>query len=442
MREADTIVAIATPPGRGAIGVVRLSGPSLSAIFRPLLARDTLPPRHATFLSFLDADGLPLDEGLAIYFPAPHSYTGEDVLELQGHGGPAVLALVLRRCVQLGARLAEPGEFTRRAFLNERMDLVQAEAVADLIGAGSEAAVRSAVRSLEGEFSRRIHDLVQQLIDLRVLVEACIDFPEEDVELLGERGGYERLERLRNQFADITAAARSGRMLQEGARVVLCGQPNVGKSTLLNRLAGSEVAIVTDVPGTTRDPLREIIQIDGVPVQIIDTAGLRPTVDTVERLGVERTWLNLRDADLAVLLVDARTGVTVDDCEIRDALPALLPLIVVANKRDLGASASLQDECLSISALDGTGVDDLKQRILKEIGWQPPEAGVYAARERHVRALEAAAAYVEAAATQRKALELFAEELRLAQEALRSITGEFSADDLLGEIFGRFCIGK
>jgi len=442
MREADTIAAIATPPGRGAIGVVRLSGPSLSAIFRPLLARDALLPRHATFLSFLDQDGLPLDEGLAIYFPAPHSYTGEDVLELQGHGGPAVLALVLRRCVQLGARLAEPGEFTRRAFLNERMDLVQAEAVADLIGAGSEAAVRSAMRSLEGEFSRGIHDLVQQLIDLRVLVEACIDFPEEDVELLGERGGYERLERLKDQFASITATARSGRMLQEGARVVLCGQPNVGKSTLLNRLAGSEVAIVTDVPGTTRDPLREIIHIDGVPVQIIDTAGLRSTVDMVERLGVERAWLNLRDADLAVLLVDARTGVTVDDCQIRDALPASLPLIVVANKRDLGASASLQGECLCISALDGAGVDDLKQRILKEIGWQPPEAGVFAARERHVRALEAAAAHVEAAATQRKALELFAEELRLAQEALGSITGEFSADDLLGEIFGRFCIGK
>jgi tRNA modification GTPase len=442
MREADRIAAVATPPGRGAIGVVRLSGPSLSDLFQPLLGRDSLVPRHATFLSFLDQHGQPLDQGLALYFPAPHSYTGEDVLELQGHGGPAVLALVLRRCLQLGARLAEPGEFTRRAYVNERLDLVQAEAVADLIEAGTEAAVRSAVRSLEGEFSRQINELEEQLIELRVLVEACIDFPEEDVELLGERGGYERLARLEAQVAAVMAAARSGRLLQEGARVVLCGQPNVGKSTLLNRLAGSEVAIVTDVPGTTRDALRETIQIDGVPLQVIDTAGLRVSEDAVEQLGVERTWRNLREADVAVLMVDARKGITAEDREIRDALPPSLPLIVVANKRDLGSNPCLDPECLPISARDGTGLDELKQRILKTIGWQVPEAGVYAARERHVRALAEAAHHLQAAGEQGKALELFAEEVRLAQEALTSITGEFSPDDLLGEIFSRFCIGK
>jgi tRNA modification GTPase len=442
MRAADRIVALATPPGRGAIGVVRLSGPSLPELFPQLLGRAGLTPRSATFTPFLGDDGLPIDQGLAIFFPAPRSYTGEDVLELQGHGGPAVMALLLRRCISLGARLAEPGEFTKRAYLNDRMDLVQAEAVADVIEAGSEAAARSALRSLEGEFSSRIRALVDQLTALRGLVEACLDFPEEDVELLSQRGGYEQLDRLEQQVAEVTAAARSGRLLQEGAKVVLFGQPNVGKSTLLNRLAGAEVAIVTEVPGTTRDVLREVIQIQGVPIQVSDTAGLRATDDPVERLGVERTWSSLRGADLAVLLLDARNGLTVEDQKLIASLPSSLPLIIAANKADLLSVGPSEVGYLLVSAKNGEGIDELKTRLLEAIGWQPPESGVFAARERHLRALNQAAIHIASARSRMEDLELFAEELRLAQLTLGEVTGRVTADDLLGVIFSRFCIGK
>jgi tRNA modification GTPase len=442
MREADRIVAVATPPGRGAISVVRMSGPSLSDLFPALLGRPHLEPRSATFTAFVGANGQPIDEGLALYFPAPRSYTGEDVLELQGHGGPAVAAMLLRRCVALGARLAEPGEFTRRAYLNERMDLLQAEAVADLIEAGSEAAVRSALRSLDGEFSLRIKALVMELTDLRGLVEACLDFPEEDIELLSQRGGFERLERLRTHLGQVRAAAQSGRLLREGAKVVLFGQPNVGKSTLLNRLAGAELAIVTELPGTTRDILRETIQIEGVPFQLLDTAGLRATHDPVEQIGVARTWLTLKDADLGVLLVDARTGISLEDRKVIDSLPSNLPLVIAANKADLIPSWKQQDALLLVSARDGRGIDELKARILAAVGWQPPESGVYAARERHLSALDRAEVHVQAAVVRSDDLELFAEELRLAQVALGEITGRVTADDLLGTIFSRFCIGK
>ena len=335
MRPADPIVAIATPPGRGAVGIVRLSGPDLTPISRALTGGAVLTPRQAVLTGFLDEHGKAIDRGLALYFPGPHSYTGEDVLELQGHGGPVVLALLLARCVRLGARPAQPGEFTQRAFLNGQLDLAQAEAVADLIEAGSDAAVRSAMRSLNGEFSSAINALLRQLIELRTLVEACIDFPEEDVDLLSARGGFERLARVRQQLHRVQSSARSGRLLNEGARVVLCGLPNVGKSTLMNQLAESDVAIVTDVPGTTRDVLREHIQLDGVPIQLLDTAGLRRTDDVVERLGVDRTWHSLKEADLAILLVDARSGITTADQAILDALPGGLSRIVVANKADL-----------------------------------------------------------------------------------------------------------
>lgn len=441
MSQADRIAAIATPPGRGAIGVVRVSGPSLPALFRPLLGRTDLAPRHATFTAFLDQDGQPIDEGLAIFFPAPHSYTGEDVLELQGHGGPAVLALVLRRCLDLGARMAEPGEFTKRAYLNDRLDLVQAEAVADVIQAGSEAAARSAVRALDGAFSREINELASQITRLRVLVEACIDFPEEDVELLTRRGGLDYLGQIRARLGLVLTAARSGRLLQEGAKVVLCGRPNVGKSTLLNRLAEADVAIVTDVPGTTRDPLRETIQIDGVPLQIIDTAGLREASDPVEKLGVDRTWQSIEAADLAILMCDAQSGLTDQDEEIRAALPVSLPVITVANKADLVSTAASRGG-LSISARRGDGLDELKARILATLGWQPAEAGIFAARERHLQALREAEHEIEGASAHVVDLELFAEHLRQAHAALGAITGQVSSDDLLGEIFQSFCIGK
>ncbi len=442
MRPADPIVAIATPPGRGAIGIVRLSGPDLTPISRALTGGVVLPPRQAVLSGFLDEDGTAIDRGLALYFPGPHSYTGEDVLELQGHGGPVVLTLLLARCVRLGARPAQPGEFTRRAFLNGQLDLAQAEAVADLIEAGSDAAARSAMRSLTGEFSSAINALLRQLIELRTLVEACIDFPEEDVDLLSARGGFERLARVRQQLHRVQSSARSGRLLNEGARVVLCGLPNVGKSTLMNQLAESDVAIVTDVPGTTRDVLREHVQLDGVPIQLLDTAGLRRTDDVVERLGVDRTWHSLKEADLAILLVDARSGITTADQAILDALPGGLSRIVVANKADLAPGVPVPGTELSIAARERVGLSELKGRILAALGWVPPEAGVFAARARHMDALGRTARHLDEAARQSTHLELFAEELRLAQDALGEVTGTFTADDLLGEIFGRFCIGK
>ena len=439
---ADTIAAIATAHGRAGIGVVRVSGRSLAGFARELTG--AVPAaRRAMRAVFRDAHGAAIDDGLALYFSAPHSYTGEDVLELQGHGGPLVLAMLLRRCLELGARLAEPGEFTRRAFLNEKLDLAQAEAVADVIDAATEAAARCAVRSLRGEFSGAIHALVDQLVELRALVEATLDFPEEEVDPLHRADARGRLERLRAALDDTLARAQQGSLLRAGLHVVLAGQPNVGKSSLLNRLAGEELAIVTPVPGTTRDAVRQAIQVDGVPLHIVDTAGLRDTGDEVERRGIERTWSEIERADLALLIVDARTGVTPADEAIASRLPQRLARVVVHNKIDLaGLEARAGGDAVYLSAKTGAGVELLRRRLLERAGWHSAEESVFIARERHLVALRRAAERLEAAAGQLAAPELLAEELRLAQQALGAITGEVTADDLLGEIFARFCIGK
>jgi tRNA modification GTPase len=439
---ADTIAAIATAQGRAGIGVVRVSGRSLAGFARALIG--AVPPaRAATRAAFRDAHGVAIDDGLALYFPAPHSYTGEDVLELHGHGGPLVLAMLLRRCFELGARLAEPGEFTRRAFLNDKLDLAQAEAVADVIDAATEAAARSAVRSLRGEFSAAIHALVGQLTELRALVEATLDFPEEEVDPLHRADARARLERLRGALAETLDRAQQGSLLRSGLHVVLAGQPNVGKSSLLNRLAGEELAIVTPVPGTTRDSVRQAIQIEGVPLNVVDTAGLRDTADEVERLGIERTWSEIGRADLALLIVDARSGVTAADEAIAARLPQRLARLVVHNKIDLaGVAPRVDADAVYLSAKTGAGVELLRQRLLERAGWHSAEESVFIARERHLVALRRAVERLEAASSQLAAPELFAEELRLAQAELGAITGEVSADDLLGEIFARFCIGK
>jgi len=450
---ADTIAAIATAPGRGGVGVIRISGSALLP-FALALCGKTPRPRHATLAEFRAADGSVIDSGLLLHFPAPHSFTGEDVLELQGHGGPVVLQMLLARCLDLGARLAEPGEFSRRAFLNGKMDLAQAEAIADLIDAATASAARSAVRSLQGEFSRAIHGLTEELIDLRMLVEATLDFPEEDIDFLKAADAFGRLERLQGKLAEIFTRAGQGRLLQAGLHVVLAGQPNVGKSSLLNRLAGDELAIVTAIAGTTRDALRSTIQIEGIPLHIIDTAGLRDTTDEIERIGIARSWQEIAKADALLLLVDARAGVTDVDREILARLPANLPRLTVYNKIDL---ANRQPErhaehdahgdavAISLSARTNQGIDLLRAELLRIAGWHPAE-DVFIARQRHVQALTTAQEHIAAAravaAGHLPALDLFAEELRLAQRALGEITGEFTADDLLGIIFSRFCIGK
>lgn len=446
MPPADTIAAVATAPGRASIGVVRVSGPAVRAIVAGILGR--MPaPRAATLCDFRAANGETLDRGLALFFPAPHSYTGEDVLELHGHGGPAVLQLMLRRCLDLGARPAQPGEFTRRAFLNDKLDLAQAESVADLIDASSEAAARGAMRSLAGEFSARINHLAGELIELRALVEATLDFPEEEIDYLERGDAFKRLARLREELREVQLAAEQGRILREGARCVLIGQPNVGKSSLLNRLAGDEVAIVTEIPGTTRDPLRHELVIEGVPVHVIDTAGLRESVEPVEKIGIERAWREIGQADVALLVVDVTRGIAEADRTILEKLPKNVKNIFVFNKIDLSgdpSSALERDGRLEIrvSAKSGAGIELLRASILQSVGWRPAEEAQFMARERHLRALQQADAALGRAARQSKAIELFAEELRLAQNALGEITGQFSADDLLGEIFSRFCIGK
>jgi len=440
---ADTIVAVATAPGRGGIGVVRLSGPDLGPFMEGLLGR-TLQPRHAHHAKFLDARGHVLDDGIALWFPAPHSFTGEHVLELQGHGGPFVLQAVLERCLELGARLAEPGEFSRRAFLNGKLDLAQAEAIADLIDAGSRQAARSALRALEGEFSRQVNVLKEALIQLRMLVEATLDFPEEDIDFLRQADAWGRLEAVTRQLESVLATTRQGVLMRDGLNVVLIGQPNVGKSSLLNQLAGFEAAIVTEVAGTTRDSLREAIQIEGVLLHIIDTAGLRETTDTVERLGIERTWVAVEKADIALLLIDVQHGVGEAEAAILQRLPDI-PVLTVHNKIDLaGESPRLSEDGreIWISARAGSGLDLLRQRLLALAGWQQSGEGVYMARARHVHALTRARAHLQAARQAGRQLEFFAEELRLAHETLGEITGEFSADDLLGVIFSQFCIGK
>jgi tRNA modification GTPase len=437
------IAAIATAPGRGGIGVVRLSGASIESFIRPLTGRD-LQPRRATHTRFLDAAGATLDDGIALYFPAPHSYTGEAVLELQGHGGPQVLQGVLERCLELGARLAEPGEFSRRAFLNGKLDLVQAEAVADLIDAGSREAARGALRSLDGEFSRRINAVKDALIRLRMLVEATLDFPDEDVDFLEQADAWGRLADIRGQLEAVLTQARQGALLREGLNVVLIGQPNVGKSSLLNCLAGYDAAIVTEVAGTTRDTIREAIQIQGVPLHIIDTAGLRETVDPVEQQGIARTWAAVAKADAAVLLIDTQHGVGSEEAAMLERLVDI-PVLTVHNKIDLTDEAPLVSSNgleLWLSAKSGLGIELLRTRLLELAGWQTGAEGGFIARTRHVAALRLAGSHLEAATATGTQLEFLAEELRLAQEALAEITGEFTADDLLGVIFSQFCIGK
>lgn len=446
MRHADTIAAIATAPGRAGIGVIRVSGPAVRDIASAVLDR-VLPARVATLCDFLEAESGILDRGIAIFYPAPHSYTGEDVLELQGHGGLAVLQLILRRCLDLGARAAQPGEFTQRAFLNDKLDLAQAESVADLIDASSEAAARGAMRSLAGEFSGRVGQLNGALIELRALVEATLDFPEEDIDFLERTGVLEKLGRLQEGVAALLAVAEQGRILRDGAKVVLIGQPNVGKSSLLNRLAEEEVAIVTEIPGTTRDPLRFELAIEGVPVHVIDTAGLRDATDAVEKIGIQRAWREIHQADLALLIVDATVGITDAALKILMELPESLKKIIVFNKIDLLKREPAEVQAMSrieiwLSAKTGDGLNLLRTALLRSIGWQPTEEGIFSARERHLQALRKAEASLMRAANEASSLELMAEELRLAQRAFANITGEFSADDLLGEIFSRFCIGK
>ena len=442
----DLIAAIATPHGRGGIGVVRVSGKSLAPLAQALLGELPLP-RHAVRAAFLDAHGAAIDDGIALYFPAPHSYTGEDVLELQGHGGPVVMQMVLKRCLELRARLAEPGEFTRRAYLNDKLDLAQAESVADLIEAATDSAARCALRSLRGEFSAAIEELVRQLIDLRMLVEATLDFPEEELDVLDRADARERHARLVGAIETALAKSRQGSLLRAGVQVVLAGRPNVGKSSLLNRLAGEELAIVTAIPGTTRDSVRQAIHINGVPLNIVDTAGLRETRDEVERMGIARTWSEIGRADVVLLLVDARSGVTTQDLELVQGFPQSAKRVFVHNKIDLsGSTPRVQRDhaaiSLHVSAKTGAGMDLLRAELLAVAGWQQGAEDSFMARERHLIALRQAAQHADRAGEHFGRPELFAEELRLAQEQLNSITGEFAADDLLGEIFSRFCIGK
>ena len=440
----DTIAAVATPPGRGGIAIVRTSGPRTLRIASSILAR--LPkPRVATYGHFLDEVGGSIDDGVALFFPGPHSFTGEDVVELHGHGGPVVMDLLLKRVVSLGARLARPGEFSERAFLNEKLDLAQAEAIADLIDSHTAQAARSAMRSLRGEFSGRIRQLVEKLIELRAYVEAALDFPEEEIDFLADVTVLGRLHGLQNQLEEIREKAHQGSILREGMRLVIAGRPNVGKSSLLNRLAGHEAVIVSHIPGTTRDVVHQDIQLDGMPIKIIDTAGLRASSDPIEQEGVRRAWREIETADLVVLLVDDTVGYERAEQEIQNALPKNVPVLQVWNKIDLGASPpGQQGERVFISAKTGAGLKTLRQRLKDHMGFHETE-GIFIARRRHLQALEAAGRALGSAEEQlrrRSAGELMAEELRVTQQALGEITGEFTNEDLLGEIFSNFCIGK
>ncbi|MDZ7813468.1 MAG: tRNA uridine-5-carboxymethylaminomethyl(34) synthesis GTPase MnmE [Ideonella sp.] len=463
-RHQDPIVAIATAPGRGAVGIVRASGRDLQPLIDALIGAP-LAPRQARYGAFKTAEGEAIDHGLALFFPAPHSYTGEAVLELQAHGGPVVLQLLLARCLEAGAamglRLAEPGEFTLRAYLNDKLDLAQAEAVADLIDASTEAAARSASRSLGGAFSKEIEALAERIVNLRMLVEATLDFPEEEIDFLEKADARGKLQRVLAQLEAVQSRARQGALLREGLRVVLAGQPNVGKSSLLNALAGAELAIVTPIAGTTRDRVSETIQIQGVPVHVTDTAGLRDDAeasDEVERIGVARSWESIASAD-AVLFLHDLTRLQQPDYQAAEARIAqrlsqveASRLIQVYNKADAPQEAaaaqahSTGGAVLMLSARTGQGLEALRHLLLERAGWQAAPEGVFIARSRHVNALSRAHAHLalaaEHAAQADAALDLFAEELRLAHQALQEITGRFSADDLLGEIFTRFCIGK
>ena len=442
----DTIAAIATPAGRGGIGVVRVSGPAVAKIAQAILGE--LPaPRRAVLRPFTDARGETFDRGIALYFPAPHSYTGEHLLELQGHGGPVVMQMLLGACLDAGARIADPGEFTRRAYLEGRLDLAQAEAVADLIDAASREAARSALRSLAGEFSAAVNALVAQLTELRALTEAVLDFPQEEVDELHLEDARTRLRHVRAALEEVLAKSRQGSLLRSGIQVAFAGRPNVGKSSLLNRLAGEERAIVTPIAGTTRDALREAIQIDGVPITVVDTAGLRESLDHIERIGVERAWRELARADLVLVVLEAGAGVGPEEHEMLARLPAEAARLLVFNKVDLvpGAPAGRRPRTSNevwVSAKTGAGLEELRRMLLEAAGWNGAGEAPFLARERHLRALALARRHLDEADRQLERWEFFAEELRLAQNALTEITGAFTADDLLGEIFSRFCIGK
>ncbi|GAB3482167.1 tRNA uridine-5-carboxymethylaminomethyl(34) synthesis GTPase MnmE [Polaromonas eurypsychrophila] len=479
-RHHDPIAAIATAPGRGAVGIVRLSGKGLAAVVATICGKP-LQPRHATYLPILDGQGQPIDQGLALFFPAPHSYTGEDVLELQAHGGPVVLQLLLARCLEAaetidvatgraplaGLRLAQPGEFTERAFLNDKIDLAQAEAIADLIDASTETAARSAARSLSGEFSKEVHVLLDRLVHLRMLVEATLDFPEEDIDFLQQSDAQGQLTGLRETLAGVMHRAQQGAILREGIKVVIAGQPNAGKSSLLNALAGAELAIVTPIAGTTRDKVTQLIQIDGVPLHVVDTAGLRdsllPEVGEVEKIGIARAWREIESADAVLFLHDLTRQQTPEDpqmaqrykaadaaiaADLADKLPVNTPIIDVWNKSDTAPAAVVTEvrTGVVISAKTGAGLQQLRQNLLALVGWQAAPEGVFMARERHVRALQQVDGQLAQAARQLKApapaLDLLAEDLRQAQNALSGVTGAFTPDDLLGEIFSKFCIGK
>ena len=474
-RHQDPIVAIATAPGRGAVGIVRVSGKHLKPLLAPLLGAlhaDSMPAREAKYLKFLDKIGQPIDQGLALYFPAPQSFTGEDVIELQAHGGPVVLQLLVSRVMEAAKeieafkrmRIAQPGEFTERAFLNDKMDLAQAEAVADLIDASTEAAARGAARSLSGAFSKEVHTLRDALIHLRMLVEATLDFPEEEIEHLSKNKAREQLSNLQQGVLRFRKKTMQGALLREGIKVVIAGQPNAGKSSLLNALAGAELAIVTPIAGTTRDKVQETISIEGVPIHIIDTAGLRDSTDVVECIGIERAWEEIAKADCVIHLHDLQAEQSEDSSiatnsiaaraalmpAIRQKMPQNTPILDVWNKADLAQAAATKED-LVISAKTGQGIDTLRKKLLEIAGWQSSSGeGSYIARERHVHAVSTTQAHLQEASEHLDAslmhnaggLDLLAEELRLAQNALGEITGSFSSDDLLGEIFSKFCIGK
>ncbi len=465
-RHHDPIAAIATAPGRGAVGIVRVSGKDLGPWIQHLLGR-ALRPREATYLPFKDGQGAPIDQGLALYFPGPHSFTGEDVLELQAHGGPVVLQLLLARCMEaarslnpatgkpylLGLRVAEPGEFSERAFLNDKIDLAQAEAIADLIDASTEAAARSATQSLSGVFSREIHALRDALIHLRMLVEATLDFPEEEIDFLQKSDARGQLDRLQQALRTVMQKAAQGALLREGITVVIAGQPNAGKSSLLNALAGAELAIVTPIAGTTRDKVQQTIQIEGVPIHVVDTAGLRPSDDDVEKIGIARAWEAIAGADAVLFLHDlmrvCATEYIAADAIITGAIAQKVsnhvPVIDVWNKADAVPTAAPANG-IALSAKTGVGLDALRRKLLETAGWQASSGSTFIARERHLQALRRVDAHLELASqhltAQDQALDLLAEELRLGQNALGEITGEFTSDDLLGVIFSKFCIGK
>lgn len=440
----DTIAAIATPSGRGGVGIIRVSGPQTIHIAEQILGK--LPQSFkASHRLFKDQKQQTLDDGVALYFPKPHSFTGEDVLELQGHGGHIVMDMLMSRCLELGARVAKPGEFSERAFLNDKLDLTQAEAIADLIDSGSEQAARSALRSLQGDFSKAIDSLLIKMIEMRVYVEAALDFPEEEIDFLADESVMIRLNAIKDQLSDITAKATQGSLLRNGLSLVIIGEPNAGKSSLLNVLSGNDSAIVTDIAGTTRDVLHESINLDGMPLHLVDTAGLRDSDDVVEKIGIERAWDAVKKADIALLLLGKSQTVTKSE-EIISKLPETLPLLVVQNKIDLShEEAGIRDKKIFISAKQNLGIDVLKEELKQQMGYQDNGEDIFIARRRHLRALERTQQLVNNAEIQLvefNAGELMAEELRLAQDELGQITGKFTSDDLLGEIFSSFCIGK